>query len=69
MNWKKKIAEHFLRPMYERIGTVAATYLLTVGATEAQISDIVAGLTAAVFLAVDLLTARHNRKIVAREGD
>jgi len=69
MNWKQKIAVHFVRPMLERLGTIAATYLVAVGATEAQIGDIVAGLTAAAFLAVDLLTARHNRKLIAREGD
>jgi uncharacterized membrane protein YdfJ with MMPL/SSD domain len=69
MNWKQKILVNLIHPLMARVGTVAATYLLAFGATEAQINEIVAGLTAAILLALDLVLARYYRQHITREGD
>ncbi|MDN2583400.1 hypothetical protein N1F91_25790 [Aquibium sp. ELW1220] len=52
---------NLLHPLMSRVGTVAATYLVAYGATEAQINEIVAGLTALILLGVDLVLARVYR--------
>ena len=66
MNLKQKIAAYFVRPMLERVGTIAATWLVAYGATEVQIDEIVAGISALALFSVDLLTAKHNRNLIEK---
>lgn len=73
MTWKRTLLENFVRPLFARVGTIAATYLLTLGFSEGQVNELLAALSAFVLVAIDLAFARYYRKaaIVAhtQEGD
>ncbi|MFU0507254.1 hypothetical protein [Pseudaminobacter sp. NGMCC 1.201702] len=66
---KDMLIRNFARPLLERLGTMAAAYLIARGLDSDLVAQLVNGVMAAVLVGVDLLTARASRKSLLREVD
>jgi len=56
------IIEKLIKPLLHRVGTIAGTALLTIGATTQQVETIVAGGLALLGLALDLVLDHKGKK-------
>lgn len=59
---KRLLYRNLLRPLIERVGTVAATLLVAKGFDGELVNQLVTGLTASSLIALDLLFSRLNRE-------
>lgn len=59
MNW---LVSEIGKPLIRRVGTAFGAYLLTIGVQGDTQVQIVAGLTASLSVALDLLLSHRNRK-------
>lgn len=66
---KNLIIRNFARPLLERLGTMAAAYLIARGLDSDLVAQFINGLMAAVLVGFDLLFARYNRKVTSQEAD
>lgn len=60
------IKETILQPLVRRLGTFVGAYLIGVGVHNDSVNTIVAGMTAAVLVGVDLIMS--NRTLVQKSG-
>ncbi len=58
---KEMLVRNFARPLLERLGTMAAAYLIARGLDSDMVAQLVNGLMAAVLVGVDLIIARVSR--------
>lgn len=59
---RRTIVRNLLRPLLERIGTALAAVMIATGWDGELVHQLVTALTAAVFVAADLVLARLNRE-------
>lgn len=52
-----------------RVGTVAATYLLTFGLSDGQVNELIAAGGAFMLVVVDLIVARFYRKLTVQGAE
>lgn len=66
---RKTLIINFVRPILERLGTMAAAYLIARGLDTDLVAQLVNGVVAAVLVGLDLVTARYNRRsLLTSEG-
>lgn len=58
---KGKVLEVLVRPLFERVGTMLAAYLIARGLDSDLVAQITNGLVAALLVGVDLAVAAVNR--------
>ena len=61
---KEMLLRNFARPLVERLGTMAAAYLIARGLDGDLVAQLVNYLTAALLVGVDLVFAKYNRQEV-----
>ena len=66
---KEMLLRNFARPLLERLGTMAAAYLIARGLDSDAVAQLVNGVMAAVLVGLDLVLARFNRNASIREAD
>ncbi|MGF7009266.1 hypothetical protein [Aminobacter sp. BE322] len=58
---KEMLLRNFAKPLLERLGTMAAAYLIARGLDSDLVAQLINGLMAALLVGIDLLWARSNR--------
>lgn len=72
---KATLVRNVFRPLFERVGTMFAAYLIARGVDSDLAAQLVNAMIAVVFVGVDLVTARVNvirdetATLADREGD
>lgn len=65
---KNSLIINFVRPILERLGTMAAAYLIARGLDSDLVAQAVNGIMAAALVGLDLVLARKGRNLLLREG-
>lgn len=59
---KELLIRNFAKPLMERLGTMAAAYLIARGLDSDMVAQLVNGVVAALLVGIDLAVAAMNRK-------